>query len=115
MGRVISDNALDLEAAAICFFATELGRAGAVLFDFATAFTFLARAWIFAVFAPTCVPTHVVCILCGHYTDRASDMVFAGLTVGVLIVFSGIKQGCLAPGSVATLVVGSPSQSRAGL
>ena len=101
-GRRVEECVLELESGAVC--ASTVGaKLAAVLFDFKVAFPSLAHQWIYLVLERVEVPMKWIKLIKKLYKGCLCSILFAGAVCIVILIESGIKQGCPASGSLFDL------------
>ena len=103
-GRRIEECVLELESGAVCASTVSARLAATVLFDFKVAFPSLAHQWIYLVLERVGVPMKWIKFIKKLYKGCLCNILFAGAVCTVVLIESGIKQGCPASGSLFALV-----------
>ena len=102
-GRRVEECVLELESGAVCASTVGAKLAAAVLFDFKVAFPSLAHQWIYLVLERVEVPMKWIKLIKNLYTGCLCSILFVGAVCIVILIGSGIKQGCPASGSLFAL------------
>ena len=102
-GRRIEECVLELGSGAACASTVSARLAATVLFDFKVAFPSLAHQWIYLVLERVGAPMKWIKLIKKLYKGCPCNILFAGAVCIVILIESGIKQGCPASGSLFAL------------
>ena len=102
--RVMVENVVEIESAAMKAFFPQNNKAALILFHFAAAFPYVSRRYMWLVLEAICLPDHVIRAVKALYKNNHHYLSFCGRLIYAFCSAAGVRQGCPASTSLFVMV-----------